>query len=188
MHGFLKRISIRLLSFARIAGWLALMSDGQTISPVIAVDYGPNAPQQISKRYVILVSLDGFRYDYAKRYHAEHLLTLAAEGASAPEGMLPAYSSITFPNHYSIVTGSILNITVSSRTRFMIRLEKRSIAPMMPSQLAIGTVQLRSGCWQSSRACDLLVSSGSAVRTQPVSLAARERGTNLFSRARLNVL
>ena len=74
-------------------------------APVITVDHGPNAPQQLSKPYVILVSLDGFRYDYAKRYHAEHLLALAAEGASAPEGMLPAYPSITFPNHYTIVTG-----------------------------------------------------------------------------------
>jgi predicted AlkP superfamily pyrophosphatase or phosphodiesterase len=78
---------------------------GQAIAPVITVDHGPNAPQQLSKPYVILVSLDGFRYDYAKRYHAEHLLALAAEGASAPEGMLPSYPSITFPNHYTIVTG-----------------------------------------------------------------------------------
>jgi predicted AlkP superfamily pyrophosphatase or phosphodiesterase len=75
------------------------------ISPVITVDHGPNAPQQISKHYVILVSLDGFRYDYAKKYHAEHLLALGAQGASAPEGMLPSYPSITFPNHYTIVTG-----------------------------------------------------------------------------------
>ena len=59
----------------------------------------------MAKPYVILVSLDGFRYDYAKRYHAEHLLALGAEGASAPEGMLPSYPSITFPNHYTIVTG-----------------------------------------------------------------------------------
>jgi alkaline phosphatase D len=75
------------------------------MAPVITVDHGPNAPQQVSKPYVILVSLDGFRYDYAKKYHAEHLLALAARGASAPEGMLPSYPSITFPNHYTIVTG-----------------------------------------------------------------------------------
>jgi alkaline phosphatase D len=85
--------------------WLTINCHAQAIAPVITVDHGPNAPQQISKPYVILVSLDGFRYDYAKRYHAEHLLALAAEGASAPEGMLPSYPSITFPNHYSIVTG-----------------------------------------------------------------------------------
>jgi alkaline phosphatase D len=72
---------------------------------VITVDHGPNAPQELSKPYVILVSLDGFRYDYAKKYRAEHLLALAAQGTSAPEGMLPSYPSITFPNHYTIVTG-----------------------------------------------------------------------------------
>jgi predicted AlkP superfamily pyrophosphatase or phosphodiesterase len=85
--------------------WVAIACYGQVLAPVITVDHGPNAPGQLSKPYVILVSLDGFRYDYAKRYHAEHLLALGAQGASAPEGMLPAYPSITFPNHYTIVTG-----------------------------------------------------------------------------------
>src|SRR5271155_303941 len=99
------RISIRILSFALAATWLAVASYGQAVSPVITIDHGPNAPQQLSKPYVILVSLDGFRYDYAKRYHATHLLTLARRGVSAPHGMLPASPSITFPNHYTIVTG-----------------------------------------------------------------------------------
>jgi hypothetical protein len=105
MHHFLKRNSIRILCFALAAGWLAVESRGQDNVPVIIADHGPNAPQQLSKPYVILVSLDGFRYDYAKRYRADHLLALATQGASAPEGMLPAYPSITFPNHYTIVTG-----------------------------------------------------------------------------------
>ncbi len=99
------RITISILSFAFTIAWLAVASFGQAISPVIAVDHGPNAPQQLSKPYVILVSLDGFRYDYAKRYHANHLLALGRRGASAPQGMLPAYPSITFPNHYTIITG-----------------------------------------------------------------------------------
>jgi predicted AlkP superfamily pyrophosphatase or phosphodiesterase len=101
----LKRIAFHILDLAFAALWLAVASYGQAISPVITVDHGPNSPQQLSKPYVILVSLDGFRYDYAKKYHADHLLALAARGASAPEGMLPAYPSITFPNHYSIITG-----------------------------------------------------------------------------------
>jgi predicted AlkP superfamily pyrophosphatase or phosphodiesterase len=104
MHCFLKRVSSCILCFS-LACWFVAACHGQAIAPVITIDHGPNAPQQLSKPYVILVSLDGFRYDYAKRYHAEHLLALAAEGASAPEGMLPAYPSITFPNHYTIVTG-----------------------------------------------------------------------------------
>ena len=30
---------------------------------------------------------------------------MAARGASAPDGMIPSYPSVTFPNHYTIVTG-----------------------------------------------------------------------------------
>jgi predicted AlkP superfamily pyrophosphatase or phosphodiesterase len=108
-----RRTFDRLVCVTLAASWLVAVSFAQAIAPsappaiapVITVDHGPNAPQQLAKPYVILVSLDGFRYDYAKKYHAEHLLALAAEGASAPEGMLPAYPSITFPNHYTIVTG-----------------------------------------------------------------------------------
>jgi predicted AlkP superfamily pyrophosphatase or phosphodiesterase len=74
-------------------------------SPVISVDHGPNAEAQQNKHYVVLVSLDGFRYDYAKKYGATHLLAIAAHGASVPEGMIPAYPSLTFPNHYTLVTG-----------------------------------------------------------------------------------
>ena len=84
---------------------LCIQSHAQAISPVITVDHGPNAPSQLSKHYVVLVSLDGFRYDYAQRYHAKNLLDLGARGATAPDGMIPSYPSITFPNHYTIVTG-----------------------------------------------------------------------------------
>jgi Type I phosphodiesterase / nucleotide pyrophosphatase len=71
----------------------------------ITVERGPNTPEQQAKPYVILVSLDGFRYDYPRIYHSPNLDALGARGASAPQGMIPAYPSITFPNHYTIVTG-----------------------------------------------------------------------------------
>jgi alkaline phosphatase D len=77
----------------------------QELAPVIAVPNPPNAPAQQAKHYVVLVSLDGFRWDYPRKYGAAHLLKLGAKGASAPEGMLPVYPSLTFPNHISIVTG-----------------------------------------------------------------------------------
>lgn len=63
-----------------------------------------NAHYQEDKPYVILISADGFRYDLAKRYHAQHLLNWVATGTSAAS-MIPSYPSITFPNHYSIITG-----------------------------------------------------------------------------------
>jgi alkaline phosphatase D len=77
----------------------------QVKSPVIEVANADNRAEQLQKHYVVLVSLDGFRYDYAKRYGAPHLDAIAKNGASTPDGMLPAYPSVTFPNHYTLVTG-----------------------------------------------------------------------------------
>jgi predicted AlkP superfamily pyrophosphatase or phosphodiesterase len=74
-------------------------------APVIEVPNADNRAEQLAKHYVVLVSLDGFRYDYAKLYGATHLDAVAKEGATAPDGMLPAFPSVTFPNHYTLVTG-----------------------------------------------------------------------------------
>jgi predicted AlkP superfamily pyrophosphatase or phosphodiesterase len=90
-----------LLSAVLSAG-LGLAQDP---TPVIVVPNPPNTVAQQAKHYVVLVSLDGFRYDYPRRYGAPHLLQLEIKGASAPEGMFPAYPSLTFPNHISIITG-----------------------------------------------------------------------------------
>jgi predicted AlkP superfamily pyrophosphatase or phosphodiesterase len=73
--------------------------------PVIHVDNGPNSAAAEAQHYVVLVSLDGFRWDYARRDGATHLLALGKHGVWAPEGMLPSYPSLTFPNHFTIVTG-----------------------------------------------------------------------------------
>ncbi len=73
--------------------------------PVIHVDNGPNSEAAQKAHYIVLVSLDGFRWDYAKRDGATHLLALGRKGVWAPEGMMPSYPSLTFPNHLTIVTG-----------------------------------------------------------------------------------
>ncbi len=55
---------------------------------------------------VILVSLDGFRWDYPEKYATEtpRLRELAADGVRA-ERMISCFPTLTFPNHYSIATG-----------------------------------------------------------------------------------
>lgn len=63
-----------------------------------------NTVEAQSKPYVIMISTDGFRYDYAQKYNAENLLKLANGGVKA-EAMIPSYPSITFPNHWSLITG-----------------------------------------------------------------------------------
>ena len=73
--------------------------------PVIHVDHGPNSAAAQNQHYVVLVSLDGFRWDYAARDGAKNLLALGKQGVWAPQGMLPSYPSLTFPNHFTIVTG-----------------------------------------------------------------------------------
>jgi alkaline phosphatase D len=105
MKSFSGRIQASVWSALLILILTAVACGAQSIAPVIEVPNPPNAEAQLSKPYVVLVSLDGFRYDYAQRYGAKHLLALAARGASAPNGMLPVFPSLTFPNHYTIVTG-----------------------------------------------------------------------------------
>ena len=53
---------------------------------------------------LILISVDGFRWDYLDRYESPNLRQLAAGGIRA-EGLIPQFPSKTFPNHYTIVTG-----------------------------------------------------------------------------------
>ncbi len=105
MPRLLRRIALLAVLAASLAPWLLIRAQDQDITPVITVDNGPNAPAQFDKHYVVLVSLDGFRFDYPKLYGAPHLLAIGAHGASAPDGMIPSYPSLTFPNHYTLVTG-----------------------------------------------------------------------------------
>ena len=55
---------------------------------------------------LILISMDGFRWDYCDLHPAEtpNLRRLKREGASA-RALISVFPSNTFPNHYSIVTG-----------------------------------------------------------------------------------
>ena len=55
---------------------------------------------------LVLISLDGFRWDYGALHPAEtpHLRRLMREGVTA-RSLIPVFPSNTFPNHVSIVTG-----------------------------------------------------------------------------------
>jgi predicted AlkP superfamily pyrophosphatase or phosphodiesterase len=59
---------------------------------------------QTERPYVVLVSMDGFRYDYAERFQTRNILAVRDQGAAA-ESIIPAFPSLTFPNHLAIVTG-----------------------------------------------------------------------------------
>lgn len=65
------------------------------------------APAPPADPIVILVSIDGWRWDYLQRFAPPTLSRLAAEGVRA-EGLIPQFPSKTFPNHYTLVTGLTL--------------------------------------------------------------------------------
>ncbi|MCL6098352.1 MAG: ectonucleotide pyrophosphatase/phosphodiesterase [Bacteroidetes bacterium] len=56
------------------------------------------------KPYVILISFDGFRWDYLNRNITPNLEKVRENGVSAIS-LRPAFPSKTFPNHLSIITG-----------------------------------------------------------------------------------
>lgn len=87
------------LSFATFAQ-KTKVDTAQLISP-----NRTNAAETLKKPYVILISSDGFRYDYMEKYQAKNLQDLANKGVWSKRGMYPSYPSITFPNHYTIATG-----------------------------------------------------------------------------------
>jgi predicted AlkP superfamily pyrophosphatase or phosphodiesterase len=62
------------------------------------------APKTASTDPLILISIDGFRWDYLDKYDAPVLKQLAADGVRAKR-MNPSFPSKTFPNHYTLVTG-----------------------------------------------------------------------------------
>lgn len=65
-----------------------------------------NAQQPIKdlKPTVILISMDGFRYDYIDKFASPTIRRLAKEGVRA-KWMIPSFPTKTFPNHYAIATG-----------------------------------------------------------------------------------
>ncbi len=126
-----------------------------------------------AKPYVVLVSFDGYRYDYPKLYGATHLEAMAARGASAPEGMIPSYPSITFPNHYTIVTGLypehhgiVANRILRSAAQAALRLQRSR----KRIWTGVGMAAFRCGRSRKSRACAARVFSGRArKRKSPAS-------------------
>ncbi|WP_026730547.1 ectonucleotide pyrophosphatase/phosphodiesterase [Flavobacterium denitrificans] len=60
--------------------------------------------QNNKDNYVVLVSMDGFRWDYGKQFNLPNLKQISKKGVHA-KSMKPSYPSKTFPNHYAIVTG-----------------------------------------------------------------------------------
>ena len=92
---------IRLMLFI---GLLFFLSCGKTITNPINTTPTKNSKSSQENPYLILISLDGFRWDYVEKYKPPQLSTFIENGVKA-ESLIPSYPTKTFPNHYTIATG-----------------------------------------------------------------------------------
>jgi predicted AlkP superfamily pyrophosphatase or phosphodiesterase len=97
---------IRRLIIASIAVLTVFIfkCDAQEVTKQRVKPIRENTAEQMKSPYMIFISADGFRYDYAEKYKAKNLLKQANEGVKATS-MIPVFPSSTGPNHYSLVTG-----------------------------------------------------------------------------------
>lgn len=101
MRSFRIRI-IPALLLMLVYGMVSVAQDSVTTQRT--VPGRTNSPAQQQKPYVILVSADGFRNDYAQKYNAQNLLRFGSQGVVA-HSLIPSYPTLTFPNHHTIATG-----------------------------------------------------------------------------------
>jgi alkaline phosphatase D len=62
--------------------------------------------QSVKNQTTIILSLDGFRWDYPDKASTPNLDKIAREGVKAVS-LIPSFPSKTFPNHYTIATGLV---------------------------------------------------------------------------------
>ncbi len=70
----------------------------------LSIFWGTISASAQEKPYVLLISFDGFRWDYLDRGLTPHLDSLAKRGVRALS-LRSTFPSKTFPNHLSIITG-----------------------------------------------------------------------------------
>jgi alkaline phosphatase D len=81
--------------YARVVFFILLASVGLRISA-----------QETKSRTTVILSLDGFRWDYPLKTSTPSLDKIALEGVKAAS-LIPSFPSKTFPNHYTIATGLV---------------------------------------------------------------------------------
>ena len=73
---------------------------------ILGAAFGTGSAQSAPGRapILVLVSFDGWRWDYTDRLPATNLRALASRDVRA-KALIPSFPVLTFPNHYTIVTG-----------------------------------------------------------------------------------
>lgn len=100
---FLRPYLTLILIFSLISILLVIGMFMFSINSKSRDEYAIKSSKSANVPTLILISIDGFRYDYLKRGITPNLIKLCKKGIHG--SMKPQFPSYTFPNHYSIVTG-----------------------------------------------------------------------------------
>ncbi len=93
-----------IIGLVFIMGILTLVSCSKKILSSTHDVTTSNSKASLKKPYLILISLDGFRWDYVEKYNPPNLSSFIKNGVKA-ESLIPSFPTKTFPNHYTIATG-----------------------------------------------------------------------------------
>lgn len=100
INKFCPGVSFLLLLFVFIS---EVNAQTESVQQIVTGDRA-NSVRQQEKPYLILISADGFRHDYVEKFQANRIKELGKRGVKAAY-MMPSFPSLTFPNHYTLVTG-----------------------------------------------------------------------------------
>ena len=81
-----------------------LLLDTHILFSIILVYHVTSPHQHSDKPLLLLISFDGFRFDYIDRYNMSTFANLR-KNATTAHHMQNVFPSMTFPNHWTIVTG-----------------------------------------------------------------------------------
>ena len=109
LSGGVSEMAAARLAARRLAAALFALAMFVVPPPPVAASPSPPTPRvvaPVAHAPVLLVSLDGFRWDYVEHQPPESLPELTAlRRAGVRAALRPRFVSKTFPNHWSLVTG-----------------------------------------------------------------------------------
>lgn len=82
----------------------SLLATNETEKETVLLTETNNSSNQ-SKEQLLIISFDGFRYDYFDAFQLDNLRSLSRSGVRAKNGMKGIFTTKTFPSHWSIATG-----------------------------------------------------------------------------------
>ncbi|CAN1338041.1 Ectonucleotide pyrophosphatase/phosphodiesterase family member 1 [Linum perenne] len=101
---FIALILVTCVALSAASAFAFLFFSAKSIPP-ITNDKTARPLTKLDHPVVLVISSDGFRFGYQHKTPTPNIGRLIANGTEAETGLIPVFPTLTFPNHYSIVTG-----------------------------------------------------------------------------------